>query len=100
MGEERTYGTTAPGASTHGGAENRTHLGIIWVFPFPTSLTTRFEGTRIVLGRSEDGDVVLQGAEISRHHAEVLRIGSQWVIHDLGSRNGVYLDAERVEGCS
>jgi len=97
MGEERTYGTTAPGASTHGGAQNRTRLGIIWVFPFPTSLTTRFEGARIVLGRSEDCDVVLRGAEISRRHAEVLRIGSEWVIHDLGSRNGVHVDAARIE---
>ena len=97
MGEQRTYGTTAPGASTHGGAENRTRLGISWAFPFPTSLTTRFQATRIVLGRSEDCDVVLQGAEISRRHAEVLRIGSEWVIHDLGSRNGVHMDAARIE---
>jgi DNA-binding NtrC family response regulator len=85
------------GASTHGGAESRTRLGIVWTFPFPTSLTTRFEGTRIVLGRSDDCDVVLEGAEISRRHAEVLRVGSEWVIHDLGSRNGVHVDAERVE---
>jgi DNA-binding NtrC family response regulator len=97
MGEQKTYGTTAPGASTHGGAGNRARLGILWVFPFPTSLTTRFEGTQTVIGRSEDCDVVLQGAEISRHHAEILRIGSEWVIHDLGSRNGVYVDAKRVE---
>lgn len=97
MGDQRNYGTTTPGASTHGGAESRARLGIIWVFPFPTELTTRFEGSRIVLGRSDDCDVVLQGAEISRHHAEVLRIGAQWVIHDLGSRNGIHVDAERIE---
>lgn len=41
--------------------------------------------------------MVLEGAEVSRHHAEVLRIGAQWVIHDLHSRNGVYVDGVRVE---
>ncbi len=97
MGDQRVFETTAPGASTHSRAGNRDRLGIVWVFPVPTSLTTRFEGTRIVLGRSDDSDVVLQGAEVSRHHAEVLRIGSEWVVHDLGSRNGVYVDARRVE---
>ncbi|HEY5957878.1 MAG TPA: sigma 54-interacting transcriptional regulator [Polyangiaceae bacterium] len=96
MGDQRTCGTTVPGASAHDGSA-RTRLGIIWVFPFPTSLTTYFEAARIVLGRSEDCDVVLEGAEISRHHAEVLRIGSEWVIRDLNSRNGVEVDAERVE---
>lgn len=97
MVDQRTYGTTAPGASTDGRAENRERLGIVWVFPVPTSLTTRFDRTRIVLGRSDDCDVVLQGAEVSRHHAEVLRIGSEWVVHDVGSRNGVHVDAERIE---
>jgi DNA-binding NtrC family response regulator len=97
MSDPKTFGTTVPGASTHGKAGGRAQLGAIWVFPFPTTLSTRFEGTRIVLGRSDDCDVVLRGAEASRHHAEFLRIGSEWIIHDLGSRNGVYVDGQRVE---
>ena len=97
MADHKTLGTTVPGASTHGTAGPRARWGVIWAFPVPNSLTTPFEGTRILLGRSEACDVVLEGAEISRQHAELLRIGSEWVIHDLGSRNGVHVDAQRVE---
>jgi transcriptional regulator with PAS, ATPase and Fis domain len=97
MADHETLGTTVPGASTHDTAGHGTRRGVIWAFPVPNTLTTPFEGTRILLGRSEACDVVLEGAEISRQHAELLRIGSEWVIHDLGSRNGVHVDAQRVE---
>jgi DNA-binding NtrC family response regulator len=97
MGDHKSFGTTVTGASTHGTLDSCTHLGVFWAFPFPTTLVTRFEGTRILLGRSDDCDVVLRGAEASRHHAEFLRIGSEWIVHDLGSRNGVHVDGQRVE---
>ncbi|MBN1612364.1 MAG: sigma 54-interacting transcriptional regulator, partial [Polyangiaceae bacterium] len=97
MGDHRTLGTTVPGASTHGTTGRSTPYGVIWVFPIPNTLTTPFVGTRILLGRGEACNVVLEGAEISRQHAELLRIGSEWVVHDLGSRNGVHVDAQRVE---
>jgi DNA-binding NtrC family response regulator len=97
MADPRTLGTTVPGASAQGTTDQGGRRGILWVFPTPNSLTTAFEGMRVQLGRSEDCDVVLEGAEISRHHAELLRIGSEWVIHDLGSRNGVHVNAQRVE---
>ncbi len=97
MGDHKTLGTTVPGASTHRHSGACTQIGVVWVFPFPSALITLFEGTRILLGRSADCDVVLQGAEASRHHAEFLRIGSEWVIHDLGSRNGVHVDGQCVE---
>lgn len=97
MGDPKTLETTVPGASTHGKSKTRSRLGVTWVFPFPNTLNTLLEGTRMLLGRNDDCDVVLPGAETSRHHAEFLRIGSEWVIHDLGSRNGVHVDGERVE---
>jgi len=97
MGDHKTLGTTVPGSSTHGSTGQNTRSGVVWAFPLPNKLTTPFEGTRILLGRSEACDVVLEGAEISRRHAELLRIGTEWVIHDLGSRNGVHVDARRVE---
>jgi hypothetical protein len=41
----------------------------------------------VVLGRAE-ADVALRGGSVSRRHAEVAREGEEFVLRDLGSRNG------------
>ncbi len=47
---------------------------------------------RISIGRSEDNDLVLQGAKISRRHAVLERQDGRWTILDLGSTNGTRFD--------
>ncbi len=44
----------------------------------------------LVLGRSEDCDVVLATARASRRHAKVFRMGSNWYVADTSS-NGTWL---------
>ena len=51
-----------------------------------------------VLGRSRDCDVVLDDANVSRRHAEVLPSGGSWIVRDLGSTNGVKVNGRRIEG--
>lgn len=51
-----------------------------------------------VIGRSRDCDVVLDDAGVSRRHAELRGSGERWVIEDLGSTNGVYLNGHQVHG--
>ncbi|MEW5850948.1 MAG: sigma 54-interacting transcriptional regulator [Myxococcota bacterium] len=51
-----------------------------------------------VLGRGDIGGVPLDDPRMSRRHAEVMFDGARWHIHDLGSRNGTFLDGEPVEG--
>ena len=48
------------------------------------------------IGRHPRSDVVIPDRRISRSHAEVARIGEDWMIRDLGSANGIYLNGERV----
>lgn len=51
-----------------------------------------------VLGRASEASVVLDHEDVSRRHAE-LDVGPDGVIvKDLGSKNGVRVDGERVEG--
>jgi Protein of unknown function (DUF3662)/FHA domain len=51
------------------------------------------------IGRSRECDVVLDDAGVSRCHAELRPgAGEQWVIEDLGSTNGVYLNGRQVHG--
>jgi hypothetical protein len=56
--------------------------------------------TVAVLGRAEASDVALDWDDrVSRTHAKLERIGSEWSIEDDGlSRNGTYVNEERVRG--
>lgn len=69
----------------------------MWAFPVPATLLTRASARPLILGRGEDCDAILQGAETSRHHAELSLLGSLWVLRDLGSTNGCYVNGTRVE---
>jgi DNA-binding response OmpR family regulator len=48
----------------------------------------------LVLGRAEDCDVVIAGRLISRQHARLRREGHVYLIEDLESRNGTFLNGE------
>ena len=54
------------------------------------------EKEKVIIGRSEDCDVVLVERQVSRHHAQIRRLDSQYVLEDLGSRNGTYVNGREV----
>ncbi len=48
--------------------------------------------SEIVLGRSPQADVVLDGEQVSRTHARLTFTNGRWRLNDLNSSNGVFLD--------
>jgi hypothetical protein len=52
----------------------------------------------VSIGRHDDNTIVLPDPEVSRHHAEIAWQGGRWVISDLGSANGTYVNEQRVVG--
>jgi pSer/pThr/pTyr-binding forkhead associated (FHA) protein len=54
-------------------------------------------GSRVVLGRSREADIVLADPNVSRRHAELRRDDSGWHVADLGSTNGIKVNDRRVD---
>ena len=50
----------------------------------------------IVIGR-EDTDLAIDDDELSRRHAVVRRHANRLQVEDLGSTNGTWVNAERIE---
>lgn len=59
---------------------------------------TRFElnGEQSIIGRSGDCDVPLDVAAVSRRHAAILLDRGRYFVEDLDSRNGTFLNEQRV----
>lgn len=51
---------------------------------------------RLTIGRSHGNTLVLDGAQISRRHAEIVNEGDRLVLRDLGSRAGIFVNDETV----
>lgn len=50
----------------------------------------------ITIGRAADATVVLDDDFVSTHHTRLIPRGTQWIVEDLGSTNGTWIDKERV----
>jgi pSer/pThr/pTyr-binding forkhead associated (FHA) protein len=51
----------------------------------------------VLLGRAADNSICLDDSQISAHHARISYAGGQWMVEDLGSRNGTLVNDLRVE---
>ncbi|MDL5202662.1 FHA domain-containing protein [Streptomyces sp. ALI-76-A] len=62
-----------------------------------TGTTVALQGQTITLGRAHDSTIVLDDDYASSRHARIYpdRDG-QWIVEDLGSTNGTYLDRARL----
>jgi len=52
---------------------------------------------RVLIGRAADCDIRLNSPVVSRHHAEIIAEDEgEWVLRDLGSTHGCFVDGQRV----
>jgi hypothetical protein len=52
--------------------------------------------TPVTIGRAEDSTITLTDDYASTRHARLVPRGEEWVVEDLGSTNGTYIDRDRV----
>jgi DNA-binding SARP family transcriptional activator len=64
----------------------------------PSGQVYPLTGAATRIGRLADNDVVLDDTEVSRQHAVISDTGSSFIITDLRSANGVFVQGRRVRG--
>lgn len=62
-----------------------------YVYPLKTGLNT--------VGRSPENDVIVQDAYVSRRHCAILvHVGQACEVHDIASKNGTFLNGQKIGG--
>lgn len=56
------------------------------------------EGDQLTIGRDSTNAVVINDAEVSRHHTRLTFQGGKYVVEDLGSTNGTFVNGQRLSG--
>ena len=51
----------------------------------------------ITLGRADSNTIALKDAKVSRQHAQIQQHGNQFIVVDLSSSNGTYVNGEKIE---
>ena len=62
----------------------------------PAGLLEGAVGGRLMLGRSSECQLVFADDTVSRRHAELRLVEGRWMLRDLGSSNGTWVNGRRV----
>lgn len=54
------------------------------------------EKDHVMLGRKPENDLAIDNLAVSGYHAKILRENDQYVLEDMGSLNGTYVNGERI----
>lgn len=61
-------------------------------------VTFPLEGDQLTIGRDSTNGVAINDAEVSRKHARLMFQGGKYVLEDLGSTNGTFVNGQRLSG--
>ena len=51
----------------------------------------------LTMGSDQDNDIQIQSNFISRHHAQIVSSGSNFILSDLNSTNGTFVNSKRIK---
>lgn len=61
------------------------------------NLVFSLDRPRVTIGRDVDNMIQLPNEKVSKHHGVIYQSKGGWVIEDLKSRNGVFVNGSRTE---
>ena len=71
----------------------------LYVYPMRgESLIIALNESGVSLGRNADNDLILTDPFSSSHHAAIAASGNGFVLRDLGSKNGVFVNGKKIRG--
>jgi hypothetical protein len=56
------------------------------------------DSDQISIGRDSSNDIAVNDAEVSRHHSRLTFQGGKYVLEDMGSTNGTFVNGQRLTG--
>ena len=78
-------------------SRNRSNARTVAITAGPLAGTTIPLGEQpITIGRADSSTLVVSDDYVSTHHARLVPRGDAWVLEDLGSTNGTFLDRTKV----
>jgi DNA-binding winged helix-turn-helix (wHTH) protein len=80
-----------------GAASGASAASLRWWLTWKETTLPLAEGENIV-GRHPASGVWINGTSVSREHARIVIAGGRATIEDRGSRNGTFVDGERISG--
>lgn len=60
--------------------------------------TFALDGDVLTIGREASNQIAINDAEISRKHSQLVSQGGKYVLTDLGSTNGTFVNGQRLTG--
>ena len=88
--ERETAELASPGAFEGGGLCGSVLVSRAFIVEFPNAGS-------VMIGRDADTDLQLADGSVSRQHATLTMRGDQAALTDLGSRNGTFVNGERLD---
>ena len=60
------------------------------------NLVFELDGDSYTIGREAGNEIVIEDPQVSRRHATLTRQGASYMLEDIGSTNGTYVNGKRV----
>jgi pSer/pThr/pTyr-binding forkhead associated (FHA) protein len=71
-------------------------LKLLFKFKDATLREIETDKTKITIGRTDSNDIQVDNAAVSAHHARIVQDGRYYVIEDLNSTNGTFVNEKRI----
>ncbi len=73
----------------------------VWTISLSDKVIKRFnikDGWDLTIGRGSDADVIVDNTAISRQHTSIKLENGNYILADLGSLNGTFVNGKKIEG--